>query len=162
MFDHVLEMNLAFDQRRPSNHLITVIAHGANAARDMLNLTAVSFGRDAMTPGGLVPVMVAQEPVMSAICLGCQAACSRQQSTRLLRGLEGGVPAPARYREPPGSLRCRLSVPAVFRPGCMARCNAQFAVERRSAEDAHRRDKPSAALPASLTAPARAGLGTLW
>ena len=76
MFDHVLEMNLAFDQRRPSNHLITVIAHGANAARDMLNLTAVSFGRDAMTPGGLVPVMVAQEPVMSAICLGCQAACS--------------------------------------------------------------------------------------
>src|SRR5512145_1997544 len=48
---------------------MTVITHGANAARDMLNIVAVSFGRDAMTLAGLVVVMVTQDPIMSAICL---------------------------------------------------------------------------------------------
>jgi ATP-binding cassette, subfamily B, bacterial MsbA len=69
MFDHVLEMNLAFYQRYPSNDLILRITQGANAARDMLNLVAVSFGRDALTLAGLVTVMVSMDPVMSAICL---------------------------------------------------------------------------------------------
>jgi ATP-binding cassette, subfamily B, bacterial MsbA len=69
MFDHVLEMNLAFYQRYPSNDLILRISHGANAARDMLNLMAVSFGRDALTLAGLVAVMVSMDPAMSAICL---------------------------------------------------------------------------------------------
>jgi ATP-binding cassette subfamily B protein len=69
MFDHLLRMNLGFYQARPSNELIMVITQSASAARDMLNTMAVSFGRDAMTLGGLVIVMVAQDPIMSAICL---------------------------------------------------------------------------------------------
>jgi ATP-binding cassette subfamily B protein len=69
MFDHMLAMSMAFYQQRPSNDLITLITQSANAARDMLNIVAVSFGRDAMTLAGLVVVMVSQDPVMSAICL---------------------------------------------------------------------------------------------
>ena len=69
MFDHVLHMDLGFHQRHPSNDLIMRITQGANAARDMLNLMAVSLGRDALTLGGLVLVMVSMDPVMSAICL---------------------------------------------------------------------------------------------
>ena len=69
MFDHVLQMNLAFYQRYPSNELILRITQNANAARDMLNLMAVSFGRDALTLAGLMAVMVSMDPVMSAICL---------------------------------------------------------------------------------------------
>ena len=69
MFDHVLQMDMGFYQARPSNDLIMVITLSANAARDMLNIVAVSFGRDALTLAGLVIVMVSQDPIMSAICL---------------------------------------------------------------------------------------------
>src|SRR5688572_14257469 len=69
MFDHLLQMDLSFYNARPSNELMTVITLGANAARDMLNIVAVGFGRDAMTLAGLVVVMVTQDPAMSAICL---------------------------------------------------------------------------------------------
>jgi ATP-binding cassette subfamily B protein len=69
MFDHMLRMNMGFYQQRPSNDLIVLITQSANGARDMLNLIAVSFGRDAMTLAGLVAVMVSQDPIMSAICL---------------------------------------------------------------------------------------------
>ena len=65
----MLRMNIGFYQQRPSNDLIMVITQCANAARDMLNIVAVSFGRDAMTLVGLVIVMVSQDLVMSAICL---------------------------------------------------------------------------------------------
>jgi ATP-binding cassette subfamily B protein len=69
MFDHMLRMSMAFYQQRPSNDLIVLITQSANGARDMMNLIAVSFGRDAMTLAGLVVVMVSQDPIMSAICL---------------------------------------------------------------------------------------------
>jgi ATP-binding cassette subfamily B protein len=69
MFDHMLQMNMAFFQRHPSNDLITRINEGSNAARTMLNLVAVSLGRDALTLAGLVVVMVMQDPVMSSVCL---------------------------------------------------------------------------------------------
>jgi ATP-binding cassette subfamily B protein len=69
MFDHMLKMNMEFYQRRPSNDLILLITQSASAARDMMNTIAMSFGRDAMTLGGLVIVMVSQDPIMSAICL---------------------------------------------------------------------------------------------
>jgi ATP-binding cassette subfamily B protein len=38
MFDHVLQMNMGFFQRYPSNDLIMRITHNAAAARDMLNI----------------------------------------------------------------------------------------------------------------------------
>jgi ATP-binding cassette subfamily B protein len=69
MFDHMLRMNTAFYQAHPSNDLIMLITQSASAARDMMNMIAVSFGRDAMTLAGLVIVMVSQDPIMSAICL---------------------------------------------------------------------------------------------
>ncbi|MBO0764809.1 MAG: ABC transporter ATP-binding protein [Hyphomicrobiaceae bacterium] len=69
MFDHMLRMDIGFYQARPSNDLIMLVTSSANAARDMLNIIALSFGRDAMTLGGLVVVMVTQDPMMSAICL---------------------------------------------------------------------------------------------
>jgi subfamily B ATP-binding cassette protein MsbA len=69
MFDHMLRMEVGFYQARPSNDLIMLVTGGANGARDMLNLIAVSFGRDAMTLAGLVVVMVTQDPIMSGICL---------------------------------------------------------------------------------------------
>ena len=69
MFDHVLQMDMAFHQRHPSGDLIMRITQGANAARDMLSIVAIGFGRDALTLLGLVLVMVLQDPIMSAICL---------------------------------------------------------------------------------------------
>jgi ATP-binding cassette subfamily B protein len=69
VFDHVLRMDLAFHQRHPSGDLIMRITQGAGAARDMLNVVALSFGRDALTLIGLVIVMVARDPLMSALCL---------------------------------------------------------------------------------------------
>jgi ATP-binding cassette subfamily B protein len=69
MFDHMLQMNMAFFHRHPSKELIAHISECANATRTMLNLVVVSIGRDAMTLAGLVVVMVMQDPVMSSICL---------------------------------------------------------------------------------------------
>jgi ATP-binding cassette subfamily B protein len=85
-------MNLAFYQRYPSNELILRITHSANAARDMLNLMAVSFGRDALTLAGLVAVMVSMDPVMSAICLvgGPFMAIATRKLTRRLRKVAEG------------------------------------------------------------------------
>jgi ATP-binding cassette, subfamily B, bacterial MsbA len=68
MFDHVLNMDMAFHQRYASGDLIMRITQGATAARDMLNTVAVSFGRDALTLAGLVAVMVMQDPIMAVIC----------------------------------------------------------------------------------------------
>jgi ATP-binding cassette subfamily B protein len=92
VFDQLLQMNLAFYQRYPSNELILRITHSANAARDMLNLMAVSFGRDALTLAGLVAVMVSMDPVMSAICLvgGPFMAIATRKLTRRLRKVAEG------------------------------------------------------------------------
>jgi ATP-binding cassette subfamily B protein len=92
MFDHVLEMNLAFFQHHPSNDLIMRMTQSANAARDMLNLVAVSFGRDAMTLAGLVMVMVSQDPIMSVICLvggPFIAIAIRKLSQHIRKNMEG-------------------------------------------------------------------------
>jgi ATP-binding cassette subfamily B protein len=92
LFNHVLQMNLSFYQRYPSNDLIMRITHSANGARDMLNLMAVSFGRDALTLGGLVAVMVSMDPIMSAICLvggPFLAIAVRKLSRRMRKVAEG-------------------------------------------------------------------------
>jgi ATP-binding cassette subfamily B protein len=91
MFDHMLRMNIGFYQERPSNDLITIMTASANAARDMLNIVAVSFGRDAMTLIGLVVVMVTQDPILSAICLvggPFMAVAVRRLSQRIRNAME--------------------------------------------------------------------------
>jgi subfamily B ATP-binding cassette protein MsbA len=92
LFDHMLRMDMGFYQARPSNDLIMIITNSANAARDMLNIIAVSFGRDAMTLIGLVAVMVTQDPIMSAICLvggPFLAVAFRTLSQRIRKAAEG-------------------------------------------------------------------------
>jgi ATP-binding cassette, subfamily B, bacterial MsbA len=68
-YDHILKMDVGFFQRRTSSELITRLTQQATAARDMLNMLAVGFGRDLLTIIGLVAVMVSQDPIMAAICL---------------------------------------------------------------------------------------------
>ncbi|MGF1622613.1 MAG: ABC transporter ATP-binding protein [Rhodomicrobiaceae bacterium] len=68
MFDHLLRQDLSFYQRFQSNDLITRITHNAQATRAAVNLLATSLGRDLVTLIGLVAVMLAQQPVMFAIC----------------------------------------------------------------------------------------------
>lgn len=92
MFDHMLRMDLGFYQARPSNDLIMLITQSANAARDMLNIIAMGFGRDAVTLGGLVVVMVTQDPIMSAICLvggPFLGVAIRKLSHRIRKAMDG-------------------------------------------------------------------------
>jgi ATP-binding cassette subfamily B protein len=92
LFDHMLQMDMGFYHARPSNDLIVIISQSASAARDMLNIVAVSFGRDAMTLAGLIIVMVTQDPVMSAICLvggPFVAIAIRRLSQRIRKVTEG-------------------------------------------------------------------------
>jgi subfamily B ATP-binding cassette protein MsbA len=69
MFDHVLAMDANFYQDHPSNDLTMRITIGAQAARDMLNLIAVSLGRDLFTLISLVVVMISMNPTLAAIAL---------------------------------------------------------------------------------------------
>ena len=67
MFDHLLKMDVGYFQRTPSGDLITYITYNANAVREMLNLIAVSVGRDLLTLIGLVIVMISQSPTMALL-----------------------------------------------------------------------------------------------
>jgi subfamily B ATP-binding cassette protein MsbA len=69
MYEHLLKMDVQFFQDTPSNDLITRMTQSAASARDVLNVLAVGLGRDCLTIAGLVFVMVAQDPMMSLICL---------------------------------------------------------------------------------------------
>ena len=68
MFDHLLRQDLDFYQRFASSELITRLTLNAQATREAVNLLATSLGRDLFTMIGLIGVMVAQQPVMFAIC----------------------------------------------------------------------------------------------
>ena len=67
LYDHILNMDVAFFHRLASGDLIARMSHSANAARDMLNTAALSVGRDLLTLIGLVAVMVTQDPIMFAV-----------------------------------------------------------------------------------------------
>lgn len=69
VFDRLLFMDSEFYQKRPSADLILRITKGAESARTMLNLIAVSLGRDLLTLIGLVIVMIAMNPTLAAIAL---------------------------------------------------------------------------------------------
>jgi subfamily B ATP-binding cassette protein MsbA len=68
MFNRVVGQDMAFFGRTPSSELITRLTHNAQATRDVLQMIATSLGRDLVTLGGLVAVMVIQQPIMFAIC----------------------------------------------------------------------------------------------
>ncbi len=69
IYEHLQKMDTKFYQAHPSSDLTTRITYGANAARDMLNLVAVSLGRDLMTLVSLVIVMIAMNPLLAALAL---------------------------------------------------------------------------------------------
>jgi subfamily B ATP-binding cassette protein MsbA len=68
MFQRIVGQDLSFFSRTPSSELITRLTHNASATREMLQMLATSVGRDLVTLGGLVAVMVIQQPIMFAIC----------------------------------------------------------------------------------------------
>ncbi|MGQ0457928.1 MAG: ABC transporter ATP-binding protein [Hyphomicrobium sp.] len=69
LYDHLLRMDIAFFHSRSSSDLVMRMTGGAQAARDMINLAAVSLGRDVLTVLGLCGVMLFQDPVLFAIVL---------------------------------------------------------------------------------------------
>jgi ATP-binding cassette, subfamily B, bacterial MsbA len=68
MFSRVVSQDMAYFGRTPSSDLITRLTHNAQATRDVVQMLATSLGRDLVTLGGLVAVMVIQQPIMFLIC----------------------------------------------------------------------------------------------
>lgn len=87
IYGHLLQMNMAFFHKHQSNDLIMRISRGASAARGLLNLIAVSVGRDVLTLVGLIAVMVTQDPLLSIIILvaGPLAALLVRQMGQLIK-----------------------------------------------------------------------------
>lgn len=69
IFDAVLLQDLPFFQANGSADLVTRITHNAQAASSALNLIATSLGRDLLTLVSLIAVMLAQDPILTAIAL---------------------------------------------------------------------------------------------
>ena len=69
LYDHLLRMDVAFFHKQSSSHLITRMTNGANAVREVINLVAVTLGRDLLTVLGLCGVMIAQDPWLFVIVL---------------------------------------------------------------------------------------------
>ena len=69
LYDHVLNMDVAFFQQHPSADLITRLTYNATSVRDIINLILLGIGRDLLTLLGLIVVMVTQDPILAAIAL---------------------------------------------------------------------------------------------
>jgi subfamily B ATP-binding cassette protein MsbA len=69
IFDAILLQDLPFFQNIGSADLVTRITHNAQAASSSLNLIATSLGRDLLTLVSLIGVMIAQDPILTAIAL---------------------------------------------------------------------------------------------
>ena len=69
LFDHMLNLGVAFYTRTPSSELMTRLSHNAQAAREVLNTFINGVGRDFLTVVALVVVMFIQSPLMSLVIL---------------------------------------------------------------------------------------------
>ncbi len=69
LFARVLEQDLSYFDRTPLGELTTRMQHNTAAARSVIDLIVVGLGRDILTIIGLVSVMIAQDPVLSAFAL---------------------------------------------------------------------------------------------
>lgn len=87
IYEYLLRMNVTFFETHNSADLIMRTSKAASAARSLLNLVAVSFGRDLLTLIGLVIVMVTQDPVMALVILiaGPIAALAVRQMGHIAR-----------------------------------------------------------------------------
>ncbi|MFV0369511.1 MAG: ABC transporter ATP-binding protein [Hyphomicrobiaceae bacterium] len=87
VYGHMLELDAEFYQLHPSNDLTLRISRGASSAREMLNLVALTLGRDLLTLIGLIGVMIAMNPSLTAIALlvGPFAAIGLRKLVRLVQ-----------------------------------------------------------------------------
>ena len=69
LYASLLKQDLAFFHAMGSAELITRLTHNARAAATALNLLATSLGRDLLTVLSLIGVMLAQDPLLTAIAL---------------------------------------------------------------------------------------------
>ncbi|MHC5653432.1 ABC transporter ATP-binding protein [Stappia sp. ICDLI1TA098] len=69
LFRSITSQDVAFFESSGVGDLGTRLSHNANAARGALDLVVTALGRDVLTVISLVVVMVAQDPLMSAIAL---------------------------------------------------------------------------------------------
>lgn len=69
IYNHFLAMDLQFYRRWSSGDLVARFNQGATHARMLIQLVAVSLGRDLLTVLGLCGVMIVQDPVMFVIVL---------------------------------------------------------------------------------------------
>lgn len=76
IYSHFLRMDLSYFQLHNSASLITRMNQGAAAARTMVNLAAVSLGRDTLTVLGLCFVMIYQDPLMFVTALAAAPAAA--------------------------------------------------------------------------------------
>jgi ATP-binding cassette subfamily B protein len=67
LFDHLLKADVGFFEKHPSSDIIMRMSYSANAARDVLNLVSLTFGRDLFTLCSLVGTMVLLDPFMTAL-----------------------------------------------------------------------------------------------
>jgi len=67
IYSHFLAMDLEFFRRWSSGDLVARFNQGATNARQLIQLVAVSLGRDLLTVLGLCAVMIFQDPIMFLI-----------------------------------------------------------------------------------------------
>jgi ATP-binding cassette subfamily B protein len=69
LFANLLNQNISFFADRHSSEFAQRISAGVNATTQVLNLVITALGRDLLTLGGLVAVMVIQDPFLSFLTL---------------------------------------------------------------------------------------------
>jgi len=65
LFDHVLQQDQAYYDRKSLAEINVIVTQGVNSARATMDMVVVSLGRDLLTLIGLVAVMVVQNPLLS-------------------------------------------------------------------------------------------------
>ena len=67
LYRKLLERGLSFFSTTESSDLLMRVTHGAQAARQLVDVLVTGFVRDALTLVGLIAVMVYQQPVLSVL-----------------------------------------------------------------------------------------------
>lgn len=67
LFDHLMKLGIGFFNENRSGHLAAQINQNVGGIRDLLGMTLTSVARDVVSLVALVGVMIAQDPVLSAI-----------------------------------------------------------------------------------------------
>jgi ATP-binding cassette, subfamily B, bacterial MsbA len=102
MFAHLLSMDAGYYQKQQSSQLITQLTYCANAVKTMIDVTAMSLGRDLLTVIGLIIVMAIQDPMLFGIValFGPIAVYGMRKLSKKIRNVtESEAPAQAKIVE---------------------------------------------------------------